>query len=334
MSSNGQFEIITSDELIERLKKHKFKTAQVHHTWRPNEKSFTGKNHIAIQEGMYRFHTKTRGWDDIGQHVTLMPDGLWVTGRPFNSTPAGIKGHNTGAFMAEIVGDFDKGQDKLDGAQLEEALQVYNYLHKSGAEIVFHRDHSSKTCPGTGIDKREFVKQVQEWTEDKRTAPIYVPNPVHEEQPVMVKFGDSGALVKKFQSYLKELGYDIGKYGADGIAGRDTVAAVEKFQKDNKLIVDGIIGKQTSAKFNELLQLKKGATGEGSSIVPFPGYNLKRGMSDRNSKKDIERVQRAIKVQPDGRFGSRTERAVREYQRRHGLSVDGIVGKNTWSVMF
>lgn len=332
MSSNGQFEIITSDELIERLKKHKFKSAQVHHTWKPNHKSFTGKNHIALQEGMYRYHTKTRGWDDIGQHATLMPDGLWVTGRPLGSTPAGIKNHNSGAFMAEIVGDFDKGQDKLEGAQLEEALQVYNYLQKSGAEIMFHRDHSSKTCPGSGIDKREFVAQVKDWKEENRTAPTFTPNPVHEEQPVMPKFGDSGALVKKFQSYLEQLGYDIGKHGADGIMGRDTVAAVEKFQKDNKLIVDGIIGKQTSAKFNELLQLKKGATGDSS--VPFPGHNIKRGMIDRNGKKDVERIQRAVKVTPDGRFGSRTERAVREYQRRHGLSVDGIVGKKTWSVMF
>lgn len=29
-------------------------------------------------------------------------------------------------------------------------------------------------------------------------------------------------------------------------------------------------------------------------------------------------------------FGSRTEEAVRIYQRSRGLSVDGIVGCNTW----
>lgn len=29
-------------------------------------------------------------------------------------------------------------------------------------------------------------------------------------------------------------------------------------------------------------------------------------------------------------FGSRTEEAVRNYQRSRGLAVDGIVGCNTW----
>lgn len=32
----------------------------------------------------------------------------------------------------------------------------------------------------------------------------------------------------------------------------------------------------------------------------------------------------------DGIFGSQTEQAVRNYQRARGLSVDGIIGCNTW----
>ena len=33
----------------------------------------------------------------------------------------------------------------------------------------------------------------------------------------------------------------------------------------------------------------------------------------------------------DGDFGKLTDQAVRTYQRTHGLEVDGIVGKNTWT---
>jgi N-acetylmuramoyl-L-alanine amidase len=32
----------------------------------------------------------------------------------------------------------------------------------------------------------------------------------------------------------------------------------------------------------------------------------------------------------DGIFGAGTENAVKSFQRHHGLTVDGIVGKKTW----
>ena len=61
------------------------------------------------------------------------------------------------------------------------------------------------------------------------------------------KMGSSGDEVKKLQSALQGLGYDLGKYGADGIYGGVTKAAVEAFQKANGLKVDGIIGPETLA---------------------------------------------------------------------------------------
>ena len=36
------------------------------------------------------------------------------------------------------------------------------------------------------------------------------------------------------------------------------------------------------------------------------------------------------KLDVDGQFGTKTQAAVRDYQKNNGLSVDGIVGKNTW----
>lgn len=57
--------------------------------------------------------------------------------------------------------------------------------------------------------------------------------------------GSRGDDVKKLQQSLIDAGYDLGSYGADGIYGNATAAAVKKYQQDNGLKVDGIAGNQT-----------------------------------------------------------------------------------------
>ena len=52
--------------------------------------------------------------------------------------------------------------------------------------------------------------------------------------------GVVGNDVKEMQTRLKELGYDLGKYGIDGDFGSDTQTAVMKFQTDNGLEVTGV----------------------------------------------------------------------------------------------
>src|SRR3954471_15347186 len=49
---------------------------------------------------------------------------------------------------------------------------------------------------------------------------------------------------------------------------------------------------------------------------------------------DVMRVQTALGQSADGIFGSRTDAAVRVFQGRNGLLVDGIVGPQTWRVLF
>ncbi len=49
----------------------------------------------------------------------------------------------------------------------------------------------------------------------------------------------------------------------------------------------------------------------------------------------VAQVQHALHLQPaSGRFGPRTKRAVRAFQRRGHLIVDGIVGPQTWDALF
>ncbi|SHJ29318.1 N-acetylmuramoyl-L-alanine amidase [Clostridium amylolyticum] len=59
-----------------------------------------------------------------------------------------------------------------------------------------------------------------------------------------VRQGAKGNITKWIQKKLISLGYSL-NYGADGIFGQETKQAVMQFQKDNNLIADGIVGKNT-----------------------------------------------------------------------------------------
>ena len=56
---------------------------------------------------------------------------------------------------------------------------------------------------------------------------------------------------------------------------------------------------------------------------------LKRGMSGEA----VRQVQVALGVTADGKFGVLTEQAVKDFQRKNGLVVDGIVGDKTLSLL-
>ena len=63
--------------------------------------------------------------------------------------------------------------------------------------------------------------------------------------------GDKGNIVKLLQEQLTKIGYDVN--GVDGVYGSGCVEGVKKFQKDNKLEVDGIFGKKS---WEKILGLK------------------------------------------------------------------------------
>jgi len=64
-------------------------------------------------------------------------------------------------------------------------------------------------------------------------------------------WGLQGEDVRLLQSKLESLGYDVGPI--DGIFGPQTEQAVREFQKDNDLVVDGIVGEETFAALERLL---------------------------------------------------------------------------------
>ena len=67
-----------------------------------------------------------------------------------------------------------------------------------------------------------------------------------------IGFGASGDGVKAIQNILIDLGYSIGKWGADGKFGAATQQAVVNFQTDNALPVTGIWSDTDTAKADEI----------------------------------------------------------------------------------
>jgi len=69
--------------------------------------------------------------------------------------------------------------------------------------------------------------------------------PLHIQKRRTLKKGMSGSDVVYLQKVLQNLGYDIGKTGADSIYGQKTADAVGQFQSDRMLVTDKICGPKT-----------------------------------------------------------------------------------------
>ncbi len=49
---------------------------------------------------------------------------------------------------------------------------------------------------------------------------------------------------------------------------------------------------------------------------------------------EVKAVQQKLGLVADGIFGNDTKTAVEQWQAANGLNVDGMVGDNTWGLMF
>ncbi|QJP17200.1 peptidoglycan-binding protein [Starkeya sp. ORNL1] len=116
----------------------------------------------------------------------------------------------------------------------------------------------------------------------------------------ILKKGLSGEPVKVLQ---EKLGVP-----ADGEFGPKTEEALKAYQKDHGLAVDGIAGPDTFTAMGlyELVLLGVGSSGDA-----------------------VKKLQAAIGVTADGKFGPGTQKAVKEYQSKNGLDVDGFAGPAT-----
>jgi peptidoglycan hydrolase-like protein with peptidoglycan-binding domain len=141
--------------------------------------------------------------------------------------------------------------------------------------------------------------------------------------------GSTGDDVERVQRSIVRDGYrsaanDLGLGGAedvDGDFGPRTETAVRRFQSVHGLTVDGVVGPSTWAALplkEPAPRVSRGARGGVVTAlqavlaeIPEPAHAY--------YQQDV-----------DGAFGPATEAAVRRYQSDRALTVDGIVGEQTW----
>lgn len=121
--------------------------------------------------------------------------------------------------------------------------------------------------------------------------------------------GSTGPNVATLQRALREVGY--ANLPVTGYFGGRTATAVRDLQRRHHAIVDGLVGPQTR-----------------SLVWP----TLRQGSHGPAVRRLQTKLGRAgLPVSNDGRFGPHTANAVRKFQTRQGLTVDRVVGLQTWT---
>ena len=142
-----------------------------------------------------------------------------------------------------------------------------------------------------------------------------------------LKTGSRGEAVVQLQNRLKALGYYSG--AADGIYGAGTASAVRAFQRANGLTPDGEAGPLT---LNKLSAAKTPAVQATATPAPAKAVTLLKS-GDRGAA--VTALQQKLTGlgyltgSSDGIFGAATYRAVKAFQRKNGLSADGVAGVRT-----
>ena len=143
----------------------------------------------------------------------------------------------------------------------------------------------------------------------------YIPRNNLNNYPLL-RNGSQGNFVYLLQFILNQYGYNL---SVDGIFGTRTLNAVRGFQRNNSLSVDGLVGNNT-----------------WKTLLTLPPYPLLK-QNSRGAYVTFLQQLLESNLYPvggiDGIFGTRTLNAVRAFQQANGLTVDGIVGNNTWNAL-
>ncbi len=152
---------------------------------------------------------------------------------------------------------------------------------------------------------------------------------------VVLQSGSTGAAVTALQEALIELGYLSG--AADGIYGSGTQSAVVKLQTMNEYPATGVADENLQAfLYSGKPKNSKGVKTEVKTLPPISGVKIY--LDDRGAL--VISVQTRLKElgyytgDISGTYDKATRSAVVAFQKKSGLSADGICGEQTQEALF
>lgn len=145
-----------------------------------------------------------------------------------------------------------------------------------------------------------------------------------------LRIGSRGDAVRGLQQLLIDAGFDL-VGGADGIYGVVTANAVRSFQFANDLDETGAVDQATAS---ALLADRDAATDDraddGDATTSLEGLRFGSvGADVRALQEALMTAGIEVRGGADGRFGSVTLAALKDYQAREGLEVTGVVDRAT-----
>ena len=167
---------LSLDEFKSYVKHYNFGTKPpkfmvIHHTWKPTKENWDGINTIHGLDKYYR----GKGWNGKGPHLFIAEDGIWLFTPMYEigihaGNGNGSINHPDGySIGVEVVGNYDN--DVWSGETKENALgailALVDKLKMRDDKIKFHRDFSTKTCPGGKITKNWLFNELDKFEDSE-----------------------------------------------------------------------------------------------------------------------------------------------------------------------
>ena len=159
-------------------------------------------------------------------------------------------------------------------------ISKLSYTGDSSGNLTMHSMFTATTCPGP------YLKSKFAWIAEEVNKRLGAAEPTVKPTASgkVLRRGSTGAAVKELQEKLIYIGYNLGKYGADGDFGTATETAVKEFQHNAGIDDDGIVGSITDKILDDVYSFAK--------IYTFKNF--------------VRDIQKAIGAFPDGIPGPKT----------------------------